>query len=101
MTDLLLFPFADYWWVYAGFTLFVLAVLALDLGVFHRKAHEVALREAAIVERGLGGARAGLQLPVLPLPALAPAAGAGARGARPRQLASETALEFLAGYVVE
>ncbi|HEY8490288.1 MAG TPA: TerC family protein [Dehalococcoidia bacterium] len=30
------------------FTLFVLGMLALDLGVFHRKAHAVSLREAAI-----------------------------------------------------
>lgn len=42
-----LFPFADYWWFYAGFTLFVLLLLALDLGVFHRKAHSVRFREAA------------------------------------------------------
>jgi tellurite resistance protein TerC len=32
------------WWVL--FNVFVLAMLALDLGVFHRKAHEVHLREA-------------------------------------------------------
>ena len=42
-----LFPFADYWWFYTGFTVFVLAMLALDLGVFHRKAHDVSVREAA------------------------------------------------------
>src|SRR5262245_14653136 len=33
-------------WV--GFHAFILAVLALDLGVFHRKVHEVRPREAAI-----------------------------------------------------
>jgi tellurite resistance protein TerC len=33
--------------LWIGFNLFVLAMLALDLGVFHRKAHEVSLREAA------------------------------------------------------
>ena len=43
-----LFPFAAYWWLYLGFTGFVLLVLALDLGVFHRHAHEVSFREAAI-----------------------------------------------------
>ncbi len=32
--------------LWAGFTAFVAAMLALDLGVFHRKAHEVKLREA-------------------------------------------------------
>ena len=33
----LLFPFSDYWWLYAVFTGAVLALLALDLGVFHRR----------------------------------------------------------------
>ncbi len=42
----LVFPFADYWWFYAAFTLCVLALLALDLGVFHRTAHEVSMRES-------------------------------------------------------
>ena len=46
MTELL-FPFSEYWWVYGAFTLLVLGLLALDLGVFHRKAHAVAFREAA------------------------------------------------------
>ncbi|WP_052419827.1 TerC family protein [Hyalangium minutum] len=32
--------------LWAGFILFVLAMLALDLGVFHRKAHEVRFKEA-------------------------------------------------------
>jgi tellurite resistance protein TerC len=45
--DIILFPFAEYWWFYAGFTLFVLFLLALDLGVFHRQAHEVSFKEAA------------------------------------------------------
>jgi tellurite resistance protein TerC len=42
-----LFPFIDYWWFYLAFTGFVLLLLALDLGVFHRQAHEVSFREAA------------------------------------------------------
>jgi len=33
--------------MWAGFILFVLAMLAVDLGIFHRKAHEIRLREAA------------------------------------------------------
>jgi tellurite resistance protein TerC len=33
-------------WMWAGFVLFVLLMLALDLGVFHRKAHVVSVREA-------------------------------------------------------
>jgi len=47
MQTVYLFPFAEYWWLYAGFTLFVLAMLALDLGVFHRQAHEVSFKESA------------------------------------------------------
>jgi tellurite resistance protein TerC len=31
-----------------GFTLFVLVMLAIDLGIFHRKAHAVSIREATI-----------------------------------------------------
>jgi tellurite resistance protein TerC len=33
-------------WAWAGFGLFVLAMLALDLGVFHRTSREVSVREA-------------------------------------------------------
>lgn len=43
-----LFPFHDYWWFYLGFSAFVLGLLTLDLGVFHRKAHEVSFKESAI-----------------------------------------------------
>ncbi|HEX2224523.1 MAG TPA: hypothetical protein VHN15_09985, partial [Thermoanaerobaculia bacterium] len=35
-------------WLWAGFNLFILAMLALDLGVFHRKSHEVSVREATV-----------------------------------------------------
>ncbi|HET9959592.1 MAG TPA: TerC family protein [Polyangiaceae bacterium] len=34
--------------LWAGFVLFVLCMLAVDLGVFHRKAHAVSLKEAGI-----------------------------------------------------
>jgi tellurite resistance protein TerC len=34
------------WLIWTGFVLFVLLMLALDLGVFHRKAHVVRVREA-------------------------------------------------------
>ena len=101
MADILLFPFDQYWWFYAGFTVFVLAMLALDLGVFHRDAHEVGAREAgawSVVWVVLALAfnyafyrYASWHLP--PLPALA--------GLDHAQLARDAALEFLAGYVVE
>jgi tellurite resistance protein TerC len=35
-------------WMWVLFNLFVLGMLALDLGVFHRKAHTVSLKEASI-----------------------------------------------------
>jgi tellurite resistance protein TerC len=35
-------------WVWAGFVVFVLAMLAIDLGVFNRKAHTVSAKEAGI-----------------------------------------------------
>ena len=34
--------------LWISFTLFVLIMLALDLGVFHRKAHEISVKEAAL-----------------------------------------------------
>src|SRR5215472_14597857 len=34
--------------LWVGFNLFVLLSLALDLGVFHRKAHKLSIREAAL-----------------------------------------------------
>ena len=48
MAEMLFFPFAEYWWFYTGFTAFVLFMPALDLGVFHRDAHEVSFKEATI-----------------------------------------------------
>ena len=33
-------------WLWIGFNLFVLVLLALDLGVFHRKSHAVSMKEA-------------------------------------------------------
>ena len=43
-----LFPIAEYWWFYLAFVGFVVLLLSLDLGVFHRKAHAVSFRESAI-----------------------------------------------------
>jgi tellurite resistance protein TerC len=48
MENIILFPFAEYWLFYVGFTTFVLLMLALDLGVFHREAHEVTFKESLI-----------------------------------------------------
>ncbi|HEX5715821.1 MAG TPA: hypothetical protein VF179_06660, partial [Thermoanaerobaculia bacterium] len=35
-------------WLWVGFNAFILAMLALDLGVFHRKSHEVSVKEAVV-----------------------------------------------------
>ena len=35
-------------WLWVGFNVFVLAMLALDLGVFHRKAHKISIKEATV-----------------------------------------------------
>jgi len=44
----LLFPFADYWPVYVAFVAFVLVLLAMDLGIFHKTPHAVSMREATM-----------------------------------------------------
>jgi tellurite resistance protein TerC len=43
-----LFPFAEYWWFYGLFLAFVGIILALDLGVFHKKEHSVSFKEATV-----------------------------------------------------
>jgi TerC family integral membrane protein len=99
-----LFPFGEYWPAYLGFTLLVLVLLALDLGVFHRRPHVVGFKEAAawsVVWVSLALAfnlafyvfmlhRFGNDPRLLALPGFEPVAAA-----------RQTALEFLAGYVVE
>jgi tellurite resistance protein TerC len=88
----LLFPFAEYWWLYGLFTAGVLALLALDLGVLHRDAREVGFREAA----AWSGAWVTLALffnAALYLYARWRLPDAGA--------AWQVGLEFLTGYLVE
>lgn len=100
----LLFPFAQYWWFYSGFATFVLLLLALDLGVFHRDAHEVRFREAAVwcavwiclalVFNYLLYRYSLWKFPRDPRLAALP-------GFDPQAAALDTALEFLSGYIVE
>ena len=101
MQDLLLIPFADYWWAYIGFIAALLMVLAFDLGVFSKPGTVPSLRSAiirSVVFIGLALAfNWGLYqylLHALPL-------RADLVGLDHAQLAKDTALEFLAGYVVE
>ena len=69
--------------LWAGFLFFVAAMLALDLGVFHRRAHAIGFREALF----WSGAWIGL--------ALLFGAGISAR------FGAEKGLEFFTGYVIE
>lgn len=101
----LLFPFAEYWGFYAGFTAFVFVLLGLDLGVFHRKARAVTMKEAlgwtltwmtlAVIFCGALWWYAGFRLPDRMDAVLA----AGYTSAS--QAANAVALQFLTGYVVE
>jgi len=103
LMSLALFPFSDYWWLYGLFTLFVLFMLALDLGVFHRKAHEVSFREAATWSAVWIGLAVSFNylfylyaLWKFPRdPRLAGLTGFNSEGA-----ALQVGLEFLTGYVV-
>jgi tellurite resistance protein TerC len=70
-------------WLWLGFNAFVLALLALDLGVFHRKAHEVSIREAA----SWSAAWVALALAV--------------DAAVYRFIGPEAGLQFLTGYLIE
>jgi tellurite resistance protein TerC len=87
----MLFPFVDYWTWYLAFTAGVLAVLAIDLGVFHRTAHVVSFRESVAWS--------------IVWVALALAFGFGlyqyAQGRFAPDVAERIGLEFLTGYLVE
>ena len=99
-----LFPIAEYWPFYAGFLVLVFVLLAVDLGVFHREAHAVSIREAAgwsVVWVALALLfNAGLYLFMRWRFAHDPRLLA-VPGFQPLLAARDTALEFLAGYVVE
>jgi tellurite resistance protein TerC len=104
MPTVSLFPFGEYWWFYVGFTAFVGVLLALDLGVFHRRAHEVSFREAAtwsVVWVTLALLFCfGFYRYMIHAFASEPRF-ASLAGFDPVQAARTSALEFLAGYVVE
>jgi tellurite resistance protein TerC len=99
-----LFPFFEYWWLYLSFVGLVLLLLSLDLGVFHRKAHAVSFREAAIWSAVWVGLAllfnvvlyyyALWKFPQDPRLLAVP-------GFDPQDAAWRVALEYLAGYVVE
>jgi tellurite resistance protein TerC len=69
--------------LWAGFVAFVLVLLALDLGFFHRKAHAVTLKEAGIWSAVWVGLALAFNLLVT------------------RWFGPERGLEFLTGYLIE
>lgn len=99
-----LFPIEQYWWLYMSFVAGVLILLGLDLGVFHRDEREVTFREAVAWCAGWVGlalvfnvglySYARWQFSRDPRLAALP-------GFDPEAAAAQTALEFLAGYLVE
>ena len=99
-----LFPLSQYWWFYAAFTGGVLLLLAVDLGVFHRSAHEVRFREAATwsvvwVALALLFNYALYQYALWKFPQ--DARLTSVPGFDPAVAAWQVGLEFLTGYVVE
>ncbi len=71
------------WWAWAGFLLFVTAMLALDLGVFNRHAHTVTMKEALAWCAVWFGLAMAFNLLVS------------------FKLGEQAALEFFTGYIVE
>lgn len=97
-------------WLYLGFGTFILGMLALDLGVFHRKSHVISIKEAlgwsavwialALVFNLLLWAFPGFFFGQRGLDA-AIASGSLKAGATLEQLGNLKGLEFLTGYLIE
>lgn len=101
---MILFPFAEYWWFYLAFTAFVLVVLCLDLGVFHKHAHEVGFKEASVwtaIWIGLALVFNYLFYLYARFQFSSNVRFADIPGFDPDAQARTSALEFLAGFVVE
>jgi tellurite resistance protein TerC len=100
MTAARLFPFDEVWWMYIVAALIIGALLAIDLGVFHKKAHRVSMREAT----GFAVVWVAVALifnVLLYYWSLSFLASHPPVGITVPDAAKRTALEFLAGYVVE
>jgi len=106
MNPITLFPFAEYWWFYASFTVAVIGMLSLDLGVFHRNAHAVSMKEAlgwtiTWCVLALTFCFAFWQYAEWKLPQDPRLIAAGVSAAAAEAMARQSALEFLTGYVIE
>jgi tellurite resistance protein TerC len=99
-----LFPFSEYLWLYGLFTVLVLAVLAIDLGVFHREAHVVSFREASTWSVVWVALSLAINFSLYRYAAWEFPQDErlmGIDGFDPRRAARRVALEFLTGYIVE
>jgi len=99
-----------YGWLWFGFNAFVVLMLAIDLGVFHRKAHEVRFAEAmgwtlVWVALSLAFNFCIWRYPELFFSGATMseyiAAGKLTAGAGMAELGEQAALEFLTGYLIE
>jgi tellurite resistance protein TerC len=95
----MLFPFAEYWPFYLGFSGFVLAMLALDLGVFQRGKEDVPSLRAALLRSALWVGLALLFNVGLYFYVDSTLSGGGPVTAA--ATAQRVALEFLTGFLVE
>ncbi len=89
-------------WLWLGFTALVVLLLVLDLGVFHRHAHEVSIREAGFwtaIWITLGLSFSGIVYLIYDQHWFGATLGSGAHGAP--QNASDAALSYVTGYVLE
>ena len=101
MQDLLLIPFADYWWAYIGFIAALLVILAFDLGVFSKPGSVPSLRSAIIRSIVFIGLALAFNWGLYQYLLHALPQRADLLGMDHAQLARDTSLEFLAGYIVE
>lgn len=99
-----LFPLSEYWWLYLAFSAFVVMMLVLDLGVFHKEAHVITFKESAtwsVVWISLAlvfnfilfkyaGYKFAIDERLLAIP-----------GFNPEAAAKQVGLEFLTGFVIE
>lgn len=92
MNQTLLFPIAEFWWLYLAFIGFVIGMLALDLGVFHKHSHTVGFKEALLWSLAwiFLALLFNLGLYYIALDTFHDPA-----------IAKEVSLEFLAGYLIE
>lgn len=98
------FPFSEYYSFYLGFVFFVVAMLALDLGVFHKKSEVVSFKEATLWT-GVWVSLAlifGVGFYFIAYDRVVALQAVGqSLGVNPDELAKNLTLEYLTGFVIE